>query len=133
MLWDFGIMPKVIGLIAETDRAIDESLQLLKEIENQAEFTVLINPSYFEYGNYLKQAKVDFAIGSIHDKPLCIGHKIPHLSLAGFNFFNQYNFIPYPNMGIRGVLGLLSELSKVMEEAFYLKDMILSQNYESGN
>ncbi|OGH99759.1 MAG: hypothetical protein A2104_07970 [Candidatus Melainabacteria bacterium GWF2_32_7] len=131
MLWDFGIVPKVIGLIAETDRAEKEALELLKEIENQAEFTVLINPSYFDYGNHLKQAEVDFAIGSIQDKPLCIGHKIPHLSLAGFNFFNQYNFIPFPSFGIRGVLGLMSELSVVMEEAFYLKNMISLNNYES--
>ena len=131
MLWDFGIIPKVIGLIAETDRAMEESLELLEAIDNQAEFTVLINPSYFDYGNYLKKAEVDFAIGSIQDKPLCIGHKIPHLSLAGFNFFNQYNFIPFPNFGIRGVLGLMTEMSVVMEEAFYLKNMISSNNYES--
>ncbi len=60
---------KSFGLIAETDRAMEEAIELLKPIENQADFTVLINPSYFEYGNYLKQAEVDFAIGSIHDKP----------------------------------------------------------------
>jgi len=131
MLWDFGIVPKVIGLVAETDKAMDEALELLEAIDNQAEFTVLINPSYFDYGNYLKKAEVDFAIGSIQDKPLCIGHKIPHLSLAGFNFFNQYNFIPFPNFGIRGVLGLMTEMSVVMEEAFYLKNMISSNNYES--
>lgn len=128
LLWDFGIVPKVIGLVAETDRAMEESVKLLESVKNQAEFTVLINPSYFEYGNYLKKAEVDFAIGSIQDKPLCIGHKIPHLSLAGFNFFNQYNFIPWPNLGIRGVLGLMTELSVVMEEAFYLKDMLSSNN-----
>ena len=131
LLWDFGIVPKVIGLIAETDRAEEEAVELLKEIENQAEFTVLINPSYFDYGNYLKKAEVDFSIGSIQDKPLCIGHKIPHLSLSGFNFFNQYNFIPWPSFGIRGVLGLMTELSIVLEEAFYLKNMISSNNYES--
>lgn len=130
LLWDFGIIPKVIGLVAETDRAMDEALELLKAIKNQAKFTVLINPSYFDYINYLKTAEVDFSVGSIQDKPLCIGQKIPHLSLAGFNFFNQYNFIPWPNFGIRGTLGLLTELSGVMEEAFYLKNMISSNNYE---
>lgn len=130
MLWDFGIIPKVIGLTAETDNAANKAIGLLKEIENQAEFTVLINPSYLEYVNHLKQAQVDFAIGSIQDKPLCLGNKIPHLSLSGFNFFNQYNFIPYPNFGIRGILGLLSELSGLMEDAFYLKDIISDNNYE---
>jgi len=129
LLWDFGIIPKVIGLTAETDRAMEEALELLKEIENQAEFTVLINPSYFDYANHLKRAKVDFAIGSIQDKPLCISHKIPHLSLAGFNFFNQYNFIPFPNFGIRGTLGLMTELIVIMEETFYLKNSISSNNY----
>ena len=130
LLWDFGIIPKVIGLVAETDRAMDEAIELLEVIKNQVKFTVLINPSYFDYINHLKTAEVDFAIGSIQDKPLCIGQKIPHLSLAGFNFFNQYNFIPWPNFGIRGTLGLLTELSGVMEEAFYLKNMISSNNYE---
>ncbi|OGI22821.1 MAG: hypothetical protein A2287_03640 [Candidatus Melainabacteria bacterium RIFOXYA12_FULL_32_12] len=129
LYWDFGIIPKVIGLIAETDRAMGEAIELLEPLEGNVEFTVLKNPSYFDYGNLIKEAQVDFAIGAIHDKPLCIGHKIPHLSLAGFNFFNQYNFIPWPNFGVRGTLGLLTELSRVMEDAFYLKDMIATYNY----
>ena len=129
LLWDFGIQPKVIGLIAETERAKQGAVELIEEIKSQCDTTILINPSYFEYVNALKQTEVDFAIGSIQDKPLCLGHKIPHLSLTGFNFFNQYNFIPYPNFGIRGVLGLLTELSKVMEETFYLKESISSQNF----
>ena len=131
LLWDFGIAPKVIGLVAETDRAIEQSLELLEAIKEQADFKILINPSYFEYGNALKKAQVDFSIGSIHDKALSLGHKIPHLSLCGFNFFNQYNFIPYPNMGIRGTLGLLTELSRIMEETFYMKDMIALNNYDT--
>ncbi len=129
LVWDFGVIPKVIGLRAETDRAIKQSLELLETLRGQADFEVLVNPSYFEYGNSLKDSGADFSIGSIHDKPLSLGHKIPHLSLCGFNFFNQYNFIPYPNMGIRGTLGLLTELSRIMEETFYLRDMISAYNY----
>lgn len=131
LFWDFGIIPKVIGLIAETDRAMDEAIELLEPLKGTVEFTILKNPDYFDYGNRIKEAQVDFAIGAIHDKSLCIGHKIPHLSLSGFNFFNQYNFIPYPNFGIRGTLGLLTELSRVMEDAFYLKDMISEYNYKN--
>ncbi len=122
LLWEFGIIPRVIGLVAETDRAIEQSLELLEEIKDQAEFKVLVNPSYFEYGNAIKEANVDFSIGSIHDKPLCYSHKIPHLSLCGFYFYNQYNFIPWPLVGIKGVLGLLTELSGVIEETFYIKN-----------
>lgn len=129
LFWDFGILPKVIGLIAETDEAMNQALELLEPLRDSLEFTVLINPSYYEYGELINSTNVDFAIGSIQDKPLCLGYKIPHLSLTGFNFFNQYNFIPYPNFGIRGVLGLLTELSRVMEEAFYLKDMISEFRY----
>ncbi len=129
LLWDFGIIPKVIALRAETDRSAGQALELLEPIKSQAEFKVLINPTYFEYGNCLKELAVDFSIGSIHDKPLSLGHKIPHLSLCGWNFFNQYNFVPYPNMGIRGILGLLTELSRVMEETFYLKESISANNY----
>lgn len=131
LLWDFGIIPKVIGLIAETDKAVQEATELLEKLENHADYTILINPTYFEYVNHLKLAEVDFAIGSIHDKSLCLGHKIPHLSLSGFNFFNQYNFIPYPNFGVRGVLGLLSELSGLMEESFYLKNMISENSFKT--
>lgn len=122
LLWDFGIVPRVVGLIAESDRAVNQAMELLEAIKGQADIKILINPTYFEYGNTLKEAKVDFSIGAIHDKALSLGHNIPHLSLCGYHFFNQYNFIPYPNMGIRGILGLLTELSRVMEEAFYIKD-----------
>lgn len=130
LLWDFGIIPRVIALRAESDKAAQEAVELLDGIKGQAEFKVLVNPTYFEYGNCLKEASVDFSIGAIHDKPLSLGHKIPHLSLCGWNFFNQYNFVPWPNMGIRGILGLLTELSRVMEDAFYLKDMISAYNYD---
>jgi len=124
LIWDFGIIPKVIGLYAETERTEQKALALLEPIKHQADFTVLINPSYFEYANYIKKSNIDFSIGSIQDKPLSLGLKIPHLCLSGYNFFNQYNFIPWPIMGIRGILGLLSELSRIMEESFYLNDVI---------
>lgn len=129
LLWDFGIIPKVTALIAETDKAMNEAIDLLEPIAKTVELSILKNPDYFKYGNTIKECKVDFAIGSIQDKPLCMGHKIPHLSLSGFNFFNQYNFIPWPYFGIKGTLGLLTELAKVMEDAFYLKDMISEYNY----
>lgn len=130
LLWEFGIIPRVIGLIAETNQAIDQSIELLEEIRNQAEFEILINPSYYEYGKAMKKANIDFSIGSIHDKPLSYSYEIPHLSLCGFNFFNQYNFIPYPLVGIKGILCLLSELSGVMEETFYLKKEISNTCYK---
>lgn len=129
LYWDFGIIPKIISLTAETDRAMNQAVELLEPLKDNLDFVVLKNATYFDYINHIKEAQVDFAIGSIQDKPLCMGHKIPHLSLAGFNFFNQYNFIPYPDFGIRGILRLLTELSRVMEDAFYLKDMISTYNY----
>lgn len=129
LYWDFGIIPKVVALYTESQKAIDAALELLDPLKN-AEINVLLNPSYYDYSKVITESKVDFAIGSIHDKPLCLGNKIPHLSLAGYNFYNQYNFIPYPNMGIKGVLCLLTELSKVMEDTFYLKDSISHLNYK---
>jgi nitrogenase molybdenum-iron protein alpha chain len=130
LYWDFGIIPKVIGLIGETQQSIDNSLKLLEPIKNVTELEILINPTYHEYGQLMNAKNVDFSIGAIQDKPLSMGYKIPHLSLGGFYFYNQYNFIPYPNMGIRGVLGLLTELSKVLEDAFYLKDMISEYSFK---
>jgi len=129
LFWDFGIIPCVVGLTAETDRAMDQAIELLKPLEGSVNITVLKNPTYYEYINAAKEAKVDFAVGSAQDKPLCLGANIPHLSLCGYNFFNQFNFVPYPNFGIRGVLSLLSALSKVMEDAFYMKDKMIGHNY----
>lgn len=129
LYWDFGIIPKVVALHCETSRAENTALKLLEPLSD-LNTEILINPTYHEYIDTISRAKVDFAVGSIHDKPICFGKKIPHLSLAGHYFFNQYSFIPYPNMGIRGVLGLLTELSKVMEDAFYMKDSIAHFDYK---
>lgn len=131
LYWDFGIIPKVIALIGETTQSIDSAMEILKPMLENIETEVLVNPTYYEYGKKMNNAQVDFSVGAVQDKPLSLSYKIPHISLGGFYFYNQFNFIPYPNFGIRGVLGLLTELSKVMEDAFYMKDMISEYAYKN--
>ncbi|MEI7473932.1 MAG: nitrogenase component 1 [bacterium] len=130
LYWDFGIITKVIGIVAETQQAIDNALELLEPLKEFFDMEILINPTYHEYGQMMTSKNVDFSIGAIQDKPLSLGLKVPHLSLGGYYFYNQYNFIPYPNMGIRGVLGIITELSRVLEDAFYLKDMLSEYSYK---
>ena len=83
------------------------------------DFTVLENPTYYQLGEAVREANVDFVIGSMQDKPLFKGLGIAHLSIGGFYYFNNYNFVPWPLVGVKGSLRLISEISKVVDEAFY--------------
>lgn len=116
---DFNIRPKVIAIIAETESAKAKTISALAELSETLDFELLINPDYYTYIKHIKEANVDFAIGAVQDKPLCVGEGIPHLSLAGYYFFNNFNFTPWPYMGVRGCLSLLTELGFLMEKAFY--------------
>jgi nitrogenase molybdenum-iron protein alpha/beta subunit len=117
--YDFNIKPKVIAILSETEEAIEKSKRLLSDMANYTDFTLLINPDYYSYLQHINEARIDFAVGSIQDKPLCTGANIAHMSLSGFYFFNNYNFIPWPYTGITGTLSLLTELGFLMEKAFY--------------
>lgn len=131
--YDFNIKPKVIAIIAETAKAIDKSKRMLAELSEYTDFTLLINPDYYTYVNCLKTANVDFAVGSVQDKPLCVGEGFSHVSLGGYYFFNNYNFIPWPYMGIKGTLALLTELGFLMEKTFYYEKYWKNYSYHSGS
>jgi len=116
---DLNVRVKVVGLWSETDAGIEKALRVLDPLSDCLDFTVLANPTYFQMGNAAKEANVDFAIGSIQDKPLFKGLDIAHLNLAGFYYFNNYNFVPWPLVGVKGSLRLFSEVARVVEDAFY--------------
>jgi nitrogenase molybdenum-iron protein alpha/beta subunit len=116
---DLNIRVKVVGLWSETDAGIEKAKRVLQPLSDSLDFTVLENPTYLQLGEAAKQANVDFAIGSIQDKPLFKSYGIAHLNLGGFYYFNNYNFVPWPLVGVKGSLRLFSEICKVVDDAFY--------------
>jgi nitrogenase molybdenum-iron protein alpha/beta subunit len=116
---DLNIRVKVVGLWSETDAGIQKAERVLEPLSDSLDFTVLENPTYLTLGEATKAANVDFAIGSIQDKPLFRSYGIAHLNLGGFYYFNNYNFVPWPLVGVKGSLRLFSEICKVVDDAFY--------------
>ncbi len=116
---DLNIRVKVVGLWGETEPGMRKAVGMLEPLGDSLDFTVLENPTSFQLGEAVKEANVDFVIGSIQDKPLFKGLGMAHLNLGGFYYFNNYNFVPWPLVGIKGSLRLFSEISRVVEDAFY--------------
>ncbi len=116
---DLNIRVKVVGLWSETEAGNKKALNILEPLGDSLDFTVLENPTYFQLGEAVKEANVDFVIGSIQDKPLFKSFGTAHLNLGGFYYFNNYNFVPWPLVGVKGSLRLFSEVSKVVDDAFY--------------
>jgi len=130
---DLNIRVKVVGLWSETDAGIQKAERVLESLSDSLDFTVLENPTYLQLGEAAKEAKVDFAIGSIQDKPLFRSYGIAHLNLAGFYYFNNYNFVPWPLVGVKGSLRLFSEICKVVDEAFYETEAWKKLAFVPGN
>ena len=128
--YDLNIKPKVIAVLAETEQAKSKTINMLEELAKYLDFELLINPDYYTYINHVKKHNVDFAVGSIQDKPLCVGENIPHMSLAGYYFFNNFNFTPWPYMGIKGMLSILTELGHQMEKTFYYEKYWKNYSYK---
>ncbi len=116
---DLNIRVKVVGLWSETEAGIEKAEKVLAPLSDSLDFKVLENPTYLQLAEAAKQANVDFAIGSIQDKPLFKSYGIAHLNLGGFYYFNNYNFVPWPLVGVKGSLRLFSEICKVVDDAFY--------------
>ncbi|MBI4524194.1 MAG: nitrogenase component 1 [Deltaproteobacteria bacterium] len=116
---DLNIRVKVVGLWSETEAGIEKAEKVLEPLSESLDFTVLENPTYLQMGEAAKKANVDFAIGSMQDKPLFKSYGIAHLNLGGFYYFNNYNFVPWPLVGVKGSLRLFSEICRVVDDAFY--------------
>ena len=119
LFYDLNIRVKVVGLWGETDASMEKASAVLEPMSEFMDFEVLQNPTYLRLGQAVKEANVDFVIGSMQDKPLFKGLGMAHLNLAGFYYFNNYNFVPWPLTGVKGSLRLFSEISKIVEDAFY--------------
>ena len=116
LYYDFNCYPVVVGLWGETPASIENAKRILSEMDAYCDIDVYENPTFFEYGNAIKKAEVDFAIGTRYDMRLVRGIGIPHISLGQNYFLNNFSFIPWPTFGIKGVLGLMTELARLIEE-----------------
>ena len=132
LVHDLNIRVKVVGLWSETKASGEKARKLLEPLGDTMEFTVLENPTYFQLGEAVREANVDFVIGSMQDKPLFKGMGVAHLNLAGFYYFNNYNFVPWPLAGVKGSLRLFSEVCKVVDEAFYETEAWKKLNFVAG-
>jgi len=119
LFYDLNIRVKVVGLWSETDAGLDKARAVLEPMSDFMDFTVMENPTYLALGQAVKDANVDFVVGSMQDKPLFKGLGTAHLNLGGFYYFNNYNFVPWPLAGVKGSLRLFSEISRVVDDAFY--------------
>ena len=131
-LYDLNAKPVVIGLLGESTRAIEYAKKQLADVESSFHPQILKNPTFFEWGNALRDSDVDFSVGMKQDKVLTEGLGIPHISLGGFYFLNQWNMVPWPYFGIRGVLGLLSEIAKAVADVKNEKDSWKKLSYIKG-
>lgn len=119
LYFDLNIRVKVVGLWGETEKGIQAATKLLEPIADQIDVVVMEDPTHYELGQQIKEADPDFVIGSIQDKSLFGGLGFPHLNLAGYYFYNNYNFIPWPCSGIRGNLRLFSEMCRLAQDSFW--------------
>jgi len=130
LFYDLNVRPRIIALLAETPQALKKAKTLLEEMAEFLEFEIMENPSYLQYRDKITEIEPDFVIGQRPDAHLAKEIKIPHLSLGGWYFFNQFNFTPNPYVGIRGVLTLLSELGYLMKEMFQYPERSFELSYK---
>ncbi len=120
LYFDLNVYPKVIALYGDSDDPIGYSKTILKDVQKYLNPIILENPLYIEVSQAIQEAEVEFSIGQTQEKSLVEGIGISHLSLAGlYSILGTYNFIPFPSMGFKGVLYLLSMLGRLVEETFH--------------
>ncbi|MBI2916453.1 MAG: nitrogenase component 1 [Chloroflexi bacterium] len=119
LFFDLDVRVRVVAIYAETQPGLEGAKRLLEPLAESVDLTVLENPTFLQAGQAAQEAKVDFVVGSIQDKPLYEGLGLAHINLGPFYFFNQFNFVPWPYAGVRGVLNLFSEMARVAQDAFW--------------
>jgi len=129
LFYDLDIRVRLVALYAETRPGLEGAERLLEPVAQDIDMLVLENPSFHQAATAAQEAKVDFVVGSIQDKPLFEGVGLAHINLGPFYFFNQFNFVPWPYAGIRGVLNLFSEMSRVAQDAFFEREAWRAQAY----
>ena len=112
MFYDFNMRPVVIGLNAESNDALERAEKILEPMAEYLDFEVLENPTWYSYGNTVKEAGVVFAAGLRIDEHMMEGFGVPHCSITGPYYMSHWDRIPWPYFGIRGTLYLIGEFWK---------------------
>lgn len=120
LYFDLSLYPAVIALYGGSEETIEKAKENLKELGKYYNPVILENPLYIQVVEAAKDCKVQFSVGQTQEKSMMEGNGISHLALAGiFSVLGAYNFIPYPSMGYRGVLYLLTMMGRIVEETFH--------------
>ena len=127
LYYDLNVKVPLMGLISEAPEAFDHALKQLEEMGEYSDVEVFDNPTNFAFANVAREKKVDFVIGRRFEKTLFEGMGIVNLPLGGRYFMNQFSFVPWPWTGVKGVLGLQSEVAKAMES---LRENAYRKNWE---
>src|SRR3990172_757529 len=127
LYYDLNVSVVAVGLLSETPEAVDYAVEQVEGMGEYIDFEVFDNPTNFAFAEVSKKGMVDFTIGRRYDRTLFEGMGITSLPLCGRYFMNQYCFIPWPWTGVKGVLGLQSEIAKVVEA---MRDNAYRKNWE---
>ena len=132
LYYDMDIFPEVIALQAGTQESIDGAKKLLKSLEDDGlSLQILVNPPYVEFARAVKDAEIDFVLGSRVEKTLFEGMGIPHHALSSSYYFNTFRYLPYPYVGYEGILYLIQELGLAMEDMFHEKESWKGKLYKN--
>ncbi len=131
LFYDFNMRPSLIAICGESPEMLARSEKLLEPLEGLLDFEVMENPSFYAYGEKIRELQPELAVGMLQDRVLCEGLGVPHRSLGGFYFYNQFNFVPWPLMGIRGTLALTSELWEVTDRVMTASDLWKTRAYRN--
>jgi len=135
LYYDLNVKVGAVGLISETPEAVDNVINQIEGMGEYIDFEVFDNPTNFAFAEASRKGMADFTIGRRYDKTLFEGMGIVNLPLGGRYFMNQYSFVPWPWTGVRGILGLQSEIAKALEairDNAYRKNWELT-GYHTGN
>ncbi len=123
MYYDMAAFPTVIALFGESEESIKRAKETLSGLTENYDAIVLENPLYIQLVEAIKEREPEFAVGQTQEKSLIEAQGIPHLTMAGNQtIFGSFNFIPYPSVGIRGILYLLTMMGKILEHAFHERE-----------
>lgn len=127
LYYDLNVKLVAVGLISESPEAVDYAIENMKEMGEYIDFEVFDNPTNFSFAKVCKERRADLVIGRRFDRTLFEGQGMVSLPLGGRYFMNQFCFIPWPWTGIKGVLGLQSEIAKGLE---LMRDNAYRENWE---
>lgn len=130
LFYDMDCYPEIVALQAGTPQALARAKDQLQECQRDGcPMQVMENASYIEIARAIKNAEIDFVVGSRIEKALIEGMRYPHLSLGSAFYFQSFRFVPYPYAGYNGILYLLQELGLVMEDMMHEQDMWRTLKY----